>query len=60
MLNKTGKEDGGNVGHNKNPNLWIIVIYEGEEFQVNGIDQAFDMIIEEKFPKLRKGTPIQI
>jgi hypothetical protein len=32
----------------------------GEETDVSGIDQIFNKIIEENFPKLRKGTLIQI
>ena len=37
----------------KRPNLCIIVIEEGE-FQDNGIDQIFNRIVEENFPKLEK------
>ena len=43
----------------RRPNLQIIGIEEGEESQVNGLDQIFNKIIEETFPKLRKNIPIQ-
>ena len=38
----------------RRPNLQIIGIEEGEESQVYGLDQIFNKIIEENFPKLRK------
>lgn len=41
----------------KRPNLWIIGIEEGRESQVNGIDQFFNRIREENFPK--KGRHIR-
>ena len=43
----------------RRPNLQIIGIEEGEESQVYGLDQIFNKIIEENFPKLRKNIPIQ-
>ena len=43
----------------KRPNLCIIGT-EKEESQDNGIDQIFNRIVEENFPKLRKDIPIQI
>ena len=38
----------------KRPNLHIIGIEKGEESQDNTIDQIFNRIIEENFPKLKK------
>lgn len=50
------KEDTGSVGKHKNiPSLSIIGIDEKEESQVNGIDQIFNKIIEEKLPKQGKA-----
>ena len=49
-----------NVGYNQKLNLQIIGKKEGNEYQVNGIDQIFNKIIEQNFPKLRKGIPIQV
>lgn len=39
----------------KRQSLQIIGIDEGEESWVSGIDQIFNMIIEENIPKLKKG-----
>ena len=49
----------GNVGKMKRANLQIIGIQE-EESQANGIEQIFNRIIEEKFPKLREDLSIEI
>ena len=43
----------------RRPNLQIIGIDEGEEFQLNGLDQIFNKITEENFSKLKKSIPIQ-
>lgn len=42
------------MGHYVKSNLQIIGIYKGEVSQVNGIDQLFNKIRKENFPKLRK------
>ena len=42
----------------KKPNLHIIMIEEGEESQDNTIDQIFNRLIEENFPKLKNDKPI--
>lgn len=34
----------------KRPNLQIIGLHEGENFQINSIDQIIKKIIEENFP----------
>jgi hypothetical protein len=34
----------------------IIGIDDREEFQVNGIEQIFNKIVKQKFPKLKKHT----
>ena len=52
----TGKKHTGDVGHHEKKNLQII----GGESQIGGIDQIFNEIIEDLFPKLRKGTSIHI
>jgi hypothetical protein len=41
-------------------NIWFISIGEGEESQVHSIEQIFNKITEENFPKLRKDMPNQI
>lgn len=43
----------------KQPNLPIRCTEE-EKWQVNGIEQIFNQITGDNFPKLRKCTPIQI
>lgn len=40
--------------------LQIIGRVDEGEFQVNGIDQIFNKIIEENFHKLKKDKPIQM
>lgn len=46
------------MGHQAK-NQHIISIVDGEEAQVNGIDQLFSKIIKENFPEPRKDTPVQ-
>ncbi|KAL6037201.1 hypothetical protein STEG23_016771 [Scotinomys teguina] len=43
----------------KRPNLRIIGI-EGEEYQLKGMENIFNKIIEENFPNLKKEPPIKI
>jgi archaeosine-15-forming tRNA-guanine transglycosylase len=43
----------------KRPNLRIMGIEEGEEFQAKGIHNIFNKIITENFPNLEKSMPIQ-
>lgn len=45
---------------NKQTNLQAIDTDEGEEFQLYGIYQTFNKIIEENVPKLRKDISIHI
>lgn len=42
----------------KKTNLQIIDIDKEEESQVNSMDQIFNWIIEEKFPQIKKDTPM--
>ncbi|KAL6042861.1 hypothetical protein STEG23_007546, partial [Scotinomys teguina] len=44
----------------KRPNLRIIGIEEGEEYQLKGTENIFNKIIEENFPNLKKEPPIKI
>ncbi|KAL6089685.1 hypothetical protein STEG23_026096 [Scotinomys teguina] len=44
----------------KRPNLRIIGIEEGEEYQLKGTENIFNKIIEENFPNLNKEIPIKI
>jgi hypothetical protein len=44
----------------KSPNIRIIGIEEGEEFQFQGPENIFNKIIEEKLPNLKKEIPINI
>lgn len=44
----------------KEPNFQFIGIDNGEESQITSIDQFFNKIIKENFPKLRKHTYLQI
>ena len=39
----------------KRPNLRIIVVEEGEEFQLKGTENILNKIIEENFPNSREG-----
>lgn len=57
-LKSTGKEYSENVGHHEQneTNLWIIVIDEGQECQVNSLEQIFNKSIEENFPNGAKVT----
>jgi chromosome segregation ATPase len=43
----------------KRPNLRIVGIEEGEEFQAKGMHNIFNKIITEKFPNLEKTMPTQ-
>jgi hypothetical protein len=56
-INNIGKEHRRNV---KNRNLQTIVIDEGEQLQVNGIDQILNKNIEENFLKVGIATHTQI
>lgn len=44
----------------KRPNLRIIGIQEGEEFQLQGPENIINRIIEENFLHLKKEMPISI
>ena len=44
----------------KRPNLRIIAIEEGEEFQLQGTEYILNTITEEKFPDLKKDMLINI
>jgi hypothetical protein len=44
----------------KTPNLSIMDVEKGEEMQTNGIDNLFNNIIPENFPKLEKERDIQV
>jgi hypothetical protein len=44
----------------KGPNLRIMGIEEGEEMQEKEMNNIFNKIIIENFPKLKKTMPIQI
>ncbi|KAL6084523.1 hypothetical protein STEG23_028881 [Scotinomys teguina] len=44
----------------KRPNIRIIRIEEGEEYQLKGTENIFNKIIEENFPNLKKEPPIRI
>ena len=44
----------------KRPNLRIIGIEEGEESQIQGLENNFNKVIEENFPNLKKEMPINI
>ncbi|KAL6067280.1 hypothetical protein STEG23_006118 [Scotinomys teguina] len=44
----------------KRPNLRIIRIEEGEEYQFKGTENIFNKIIEENFPNLKKKMPMKI
>ncbi|KAL6073026.1 hypothetical protein STEG23_000444 [Scotinomys teguina] len=44
----------------KRPNLQIIGLEEGEEYQPKGTENIFNKIIEENFPNLNKEIPIKI
>ncbi|KAL6088433.1 hypothetical protein STEG23_022858 [Scotinomys teguina] len=44
----------------KRPNLRIMGIEEGEEYQLKGTENIFNKIIEENFPNLKKESPIKI
>lgn len=57
-------EDGNiqkNVGHHEQneTTLWIIVIDEGQKFQVNRLEQIFNKSIEENFPNGAKAKSRQ-
>jgi uncharacterized coiled-coil protein SlyX len=42
------------------PNLQIMAVDENEDFQLKGPANIFNKIIEENFPNLKKGIPINI
>ena len=42
----------------RRPNLSIIHIDEKEEFQLKGLVNIFNKIIEENFPKLKREMPM--
>ena len=44
----------------KRPNLRIIGVEEGEELQLEGLENIFNKIIEENFPNLKKDIPMKI
>jgi uncharacterized coiled-coil protein SlyX len=41
-------------------NLWIIGVDENEDFQLKGLANIFNKIIEENFPNLKKEMPMNI
>jgi hypothetical protein len=44
----------------RRPNLWIIEVDENEDFQIKGVANIFNKIIEENFPNLKKEMPMNI
>lgn len=56
-----GREHTENVGHHEQneTTLWIIVIDEGQKFQVNRLEHIFNKSIEENFPNGAKATSRQ-
>ena len=44
----------------KNPNLRIIGVEEGEEFQIKGPENIFNKIVEENFPNLKNDIPMKV
>ena len=44
----------------KKPNLRIIMREEGAGLQLKGPENIFDKIMEENFPKLKKGYPVKV
>ena len=44
----------------RRPNLRKIGIEESEDFQLEGPENIFNKIIEEKFPNLKKEEPIKV
>ena len=44
----------------RKPNLRIIGREESEDFQLKGLINIFNKIIEENFPNLKKGMPMNI
>jgi hypothetical protein len=44
----------------RRPNLRIIGVDENEDFQLKGSANIFNKIIEENFPNLKKGMPMNI
>ena len=55
-LKTTNTKHPGSLGQYEMPNLWRIGIEEGEATQLNGPENIFNKIIEEKFPKPPKHT----
>jgi DNA-binding FrmR family transcriptional regulator len=47
-------------GTMRRPNLWIIGVYENEDFQIKGPVNIINKIIEEKLPNLKKEMPMNI
>jgi hypothetical protein len=50
----------GNPGHNEKTKPQIIGIDENESFQLKGLTNIFNKIIEENFPNLKKEIPMNI
>jgi hypothetical protein len=44
----------------RRPNLWIIGVDENEDFQLKGLANIFNTIIEVNFPNLKKEMPMNI
>ena len=44
----------------KRPNLRKIEIERGEEYQLNGSENIFNMIIEGNFPNLKNNIPVKV
>jgi hypothetical protein len=44
----------------RRPNLRIIGVDENEDFQLKGLANIFNKIIEENFPNLKKEMPMNI
>jgi hypothetical protein len=44
----------------RRPNLQMIGVDENEDFQLKGPANIFNIIIEENFPNLKKGMPMNI
>ena len=44
----------------RRPNQRIIGVDENENFQIKGLANIFDKIIEENFPNLKKEMPMNI
>ena len=44
----------------KHMNICLIGVPEGEEREKRGVENEFDEVMAENFPKLKKGTDFQV